>query len=399
MGSAPAEAGPAPGREARFRAALLAHFGANRRPLPWRSDRNEYRVAVSEFMLQQTRAETAASYYKRWLRRFPDWDALARASSDEVVREWQGLGYYARARNLHRAARMVRDEFGGRLPADPRALKALPGVGDYTAAAIASIVHGSPAAAVDGNVRRVLSRLLDVADPAQSQLRREASRLLDPERPGDFNEAMMELGATVCLPRAPRCDACPVAGFCAARAAGTAHRRPAPRRRRSVRKAAFASAVLVDAADRTLLVRRPETGLLAGMWEFPGNEFACSADASPPAGVIASLARRRLHELGVDAAAKAAASPLAPVKHAFTHFRATYHPVVVALPGAAPQNATPRENARLVAVSRDAFEQFALPVAQQKIALALERWLSACNLRKPLPAGSERATSATLDRP
>lgn len=382
-------------------------------------------------MLQQTRVETVIPYYRRWLRRFPNWDALAGASSDEVVREWQGLGYYARARNLHRAARIVRDDFGGRLPADAHALKTLPGVGDYTAAAVASIVHGSPAAAVDGNVRRVLSRLLNVADPAPSQLRREASRLLDPERPGDFNEAMMELGATVCLPRKPRCGACPVAGFCAARAAGVASRRPSRPRRRSVPQTVFASAVLVDSESRTLLVRRPEKGLLAGMWEFPGAELPGPAGALPPTELIVSTARRRLEELGVAAALKAKARPLAPVKHAFTHLRATYHPVVVELGWAGPRdspapavaalrgrnspdsgNDSPAptddarsparsasrrlpENRRLVTVSRAGFQQLALSAAQQKIALALERWLAAREPPRPPPPRSQPAIPAT----
>lgn len=395
-------------------------------------------------MLQQTRAETVIPYYRRWLRRFPSWDALARASSDEVVREWQGLGYYARARNLHRAARIVRDDFGGCLPADTHALKTLPGVGDYTAAAVASIVHGSPAAAVDGNVRRVLSRLLNVADPVPSQLRREASRLLDPERPGDFNEAMMELGATVCLPRKPRCDACPVAGFCAARAAGVASLRPSRPRRPRVRELAVASAVLVDSRGRTLLVRRPDKGLLAGMWEFPGAELPGTAGPRPPAELIASLAARRLEELGVPAASTAQAQPLAPVKHAFTHLRATYHPVVVELgwagprdspasaavdaarpsappapptaaakarpteqfgdapasvaaarPPARPPARKPPENRRLVAVSPAGFRQLALPVAQQKIALALERWLAGRDPSRPPPPRSEPEIPAT----
>ena len=395
-------------------------------------------------MLQQTRAETVIPYYRRWLRRFPNWDALARASSDEVVREWQGLGYYARARNLQRAARIVRDDFGGRLPADAHVLKVLPGVGDYTAAAVASIVHGLPAAAVDGNVRRVLSRLLNVADPVPSQLRREASRLLDPERPGDFNEAMMELGATLCLPRQPRCGACPVAGFCAARAAGVASRRPSRPRRPRVRELAVASAVLVDSEGRTLLVRRPEKGLLAGMWEFPGAELPGPSRARPPAELIASLAARRLEELGVAAASTAQAQLLAPVKHAFTHLRATYHPVVVELgwagprdspasaavdatrpsappaPPAAAANARPTEqfgyapafaddarpparpparkppeNCRMVAVSRAGFQPLALPSAQQKIALALERWMAAREPSRPPPPGFEPEIPAT----
>ncbi|MYE16725.1 MAG: A/G-specific adenine glycosylase, partial [Gemmatimonadetes bacterium] len=153
-----------------FRSALLAHFDRHRRPLPWRADRNPYRVTVSEFMLQQTRVETVGPYYARWLQRFPDWDALAAAPLDDVLLEWEGLGYYSRARNLHRTARAVRERYGGELPADPAALRTLPGVGEYTAGAVASIAFGRPVPAVDGNVRRVLARLLDLARPTPSQL-------------------------------------------------------------------------------------------------------------------------------------------------------------------------------------------------------------------------------------
>ena len=196
-----------------FRRALLGHFDRSRRALPWRSERTPYRVMVSEFMLQQTRVETVIPYYERWLRRFPGWEALADAGEDEVLRAWTGLGYYRRARNLHRAARVVRERFGGELPKEPAALKRLPGVGEYTAGAVASIAFGRAVPAVDGNVRRVLCRILDVAAPTAGRLREEAARLVDPGRPGDFNEALMELGATVCTPRAPGCGGCPVRGW------------------------------------------------------------------------------------------------------------------------------------------------------------------------------------------
>ena len=360
----------------RFRAVLLDHFDRTRRPLPWRTARTSYRVLVSEFMLQQTRADTVAPYFARWLRRFPSWDVLAAASLDDVVREWQGLGYYARARNLHRTARIVQQRFGGRLPAEPRALMELPGVGEYTAAAIASIVHGRAVAAVDGNVRRVVARLLDVADPPASEVRRTAGRLLDPRRPGDFNEAMMELGATLCRPRKPRCDACPVAAFCKARAAGTAARRPIRRRSRGLREAVFASAIFLDSRGRALLAKRPDKGLLAGMWEFPGAEaFASEAENQPETpGKLESIARRRVAGFGFAAGA---CERLEPVKHAFSHFRATYHPVIVAEPpGASAPKRLPAD-ARLVPVRPSGFRSVALPAAQQKIAELLQRRLAA----------------------
>lgn len=429
-----------------FRAALLAHFDRHARPMPWRSGRDAYRVVVSEFMLQQTRAETVAPYYERWLRRFPGWDALADAGEDDVLRAWQGLGYYARARNLHRTARIVRDQHGGALPAELSALRELPGVGEYTAAAIASIVHGLPAAAVDGNVRRVLARLFDAADPAPPQLRAQASRLLDRDRPGDFNEAMMELGATICVPGVPRCDACPVTDRCRARAAGTAARRPTRRRRGKLRQADFVSVVFVDAAGCALLVRRPGKGLLAGMWEFPSVEMAGRAGTPrisepadrgrsrgrggrpggetaepPPARLLASLASSRLDELGVAVAACEEPACLEPVRHAFTHFRATYHPVVFAGAVAPPSDhaawpgerlasssagadglgapARLRDDARMTPACASGFRPFALPVAQQKIAVQLEHWLAGRPASSPPGGRGSRPLAGSRPRP
>lgn len=375
---------PAPVDAERFRSALLDHFDRTRRPLPWRTDRTPYRVLVSEFMLQQTRAETVLPYYARWLRRFPSWDALAAASADDVVREWQGLGYYARARNLHRAAQIVRARFGGRLPAEPHALMELPGVGEYTAAAVASIVHGRAVAAVDGNVRRVVARLLDAADPPASKVRRTAERLLDPRRAGDFNEAMMELGATLCRPGNPRCGACPVAAFCRARAAGTAARRPVRRRRPSLRRAVFASAVFLDSRGRALLAKRPGKGLLAGMWEFPGSELPPGAAAGPPqaAEAIEELACRRLAGFGVAAGAR---ERLEPVEHAFSHFRATYRPVLVAERSGAGRPKRLPPGARLVPACPAGFRSVALPAAQRKIAVLLLRRLAS----GPVPSRQE----------
>ena len=320
-----------------FRRALLDHFDRRRRPLPWRRGRTPYRVMVSEFMLQQTRAETAVPYYDRWLRRFPGWDALADAPADDVMLAWKGLGYYRRAQNLHRTAMIVRERYDGRLPEDPVELRTLPGVGEYTAGAVASIAFGFPVPAVDGNVKRVLSRLMDVGDPTAALLRDEATRLLDPERPGDFNEAMMELGATVCTPRTPRCADCPVRPHCMADKAGTVGDRPLVRQRRPLPRVDYVTAVIVRPAASsptaaTLLTRRPATGLLAGMWEFPTTELhrhpagAPVATTSPTSATLTNAALQLLATLGLSG--DPVAHP-APVKHTFSHFHATYHPVIV----------------------------------------------------------------------
>ena len=336
-----------------FRRTLLDHFDRSRRPLPWRSERTPYRVMVAEFMLQQTRVETVVPYYERWVRRFPGWEALADADEDEALREWTGLGYYRRARNLHRVARVVRERFGGELPEEPAALKQLPGVGEYTAGAVASIAFGQAVPAVDGNVRRVLCRLLDVAAPTAGRLREEAARLVDPRRPGDFNEALMELGATVCTPRAPGCGVCPVRGWCRARVAGTVAERPARRPRRRVPRVEYAVAVVVgrggergDPGSRptiVLLRKRPDSGLLAGMWDFPSAELVGD---EKPGDVIAAAATRLLEDLGVPARPT---TPLPPVRHTFTHLHATYHPIIC-LPHSdilRPTDATHADTSRL----------------------------------------------------
>ncbi|MDP9349789.1 MAG: A/G-specific adenine glycosylase, partial [Gemmatimonadota bacterium] len=187
---------------------LLRWYDAHRRDLPWRAEGppDPYRVWLSEVMLQQTRVETVKPYFRRWLERFPTLAALAEAPQDEVLKAWEGLGYYSRARNFHRAAREVVERYGGEVPGDAAAFRALPGVGRYTAGAVLSIAFGRPEPVVDGNVRRVFARLLDDPDPAEGALWALAEALVPGARPGDLNQALMELGATVCVPRNPRCE-------------------------------------------------------------------------------------------------------------------------------------------------------------------------------------------------
>lgn len=343
---------PAEERDEFIRRALLEHFDGTARNLPWRTDRTPYRVLVSEFMLQQTRVETVVPYYHRWLRRFPDLQALADASLDEVLKAWEGLGYYSRARNLHRTAREIRRRYGGELPSTKAELKTLPGIGEYTAGAVSSIAFSRSDPAVDGNVRRVLSRLEDLEDPGAAALQDRASALLDPSRPGDFNEALMELGATICRPRDPHCGDCPLSRVCRALAAGTVARRPRPKRRKAPRHVTIPVAVVLDAADRALFVRRPHGGLLGGLWEFPER-----------VRLRPSLPVQDEWEME-------------PVRHAFTHLHATYRPtilrVMLALTvDAAIEDAT---EARWLPLART--DGLALPVAQQRIASAALHWLS-----------------------
>ncbi|MFQ5946291.1 MAG: A/G-specific adenine glycosylase, partial [Anaerolineae bacterium] len=218
---------------------FLAWYENHQRPLPWRDGSDPYAIWVAEVMLQQTQARTVVPYYTKFIRRFPTAESLAAASLDEVLKAWEGMGYYARARNLHDAARRVVERHGGRVPDTLATLRELPGIGRYTAGAIVSIAYGIPAPALDANARRVLSRVYLVdGDPGdraiETQLWDLAGSLVPPERPGDFNQAIMELGATICLPRRPKCGRCPVARRCGARELGRQEeipRRAAPRRR------------------------------------------------------------------------------------------------------------------------------------------------------------------------
>jgi A/G-specific adenine glycosylase len=251
--------------------ALLGWYDRHRRELPWRATRDPYRIWVAEVMLQQTTVKTVLPYYSAFLERFPTLRALAEEPEEEVLAAWSGLGYYHRARNLHRGAQAIAERHAGRFPRALDAALAVPGVGLYTASAVLSIAHGLPLPVVDGNVRRVLARLLALRGP---QFRKDgpyynrAEELLDRERPGDWNQALMELGATVCLPRNPACAACPVRRRCRARALGIVDELPEGRVRRAAVDVTVAAA-LVERSGRVLLVRRPRGRLLDRMWEVP----------------------------------------------------------------------------------------------------------------------------------
>ena len=253
------------------RRALLSWYDRHRRELPWRRTTDPYRVWVSEVMLQQTTVKTATPYFEAFLKRFPTLQALAEEPEEEVLGAWSGLGYYHRARNLHRGAQHVAERHGGRFPKTLEAALAVPGVGLYTASAILSIAHGLALPVVDGNVRRVLARLLALRGPEYRKdgpYYNRAEELLDRERPGDWNQALMELGATVCTPRDPGCEACPLRSRCRARALGVVDELPEGRARRAPVDVQVAAA-LVERDGKVLLVRRPEGRLLGRMWEVP----------------------------------------------------------------------------------------------------------------------------------
>lgn len=307
---------PTPPGVKALRRALLAWYRGRARDLPWRRSRDPYAVLVSEFMLQQTQVTTVLPYYRSFLERFPSMEALAAASEDSVRTAWSGLGYYRRARNLQAATRTLVRDHDGRLPDSFEALRSLPGVGDYTAAALGSIVHGLPKGVVDGNVIRVLTRLAGIADPptrvaVRRKLQDLADRLVEPDAPGDWNQAMMELGATLCTPRAPRCGECPWEKACRARAQGKSEAYPTRAPARAPVAVERAAAVL-RRRDRVLLVIRRDPRLLDGTWEFPGVEV-------PPGGNARQLLAEHLAAtLGVEARVGTEA---AQVRHAITHRR------------------------------------------------------------------------------
>jgi A/G-specific adenine glycosylase len=276
---------------------VLAFYRDHRRDLPWRRTRDAYAIWVSEIMLQQTRVATATPYFERWMARFPSVHALAEAPLDEVLAAWSGLGYYRRARNLHRGAREVVARYGGQVPGSAEALRALPGVGRYTAGAIASVAFGEPAPIVDGNVARVLARLYAIDDDIKAtatsrRLWSRAAALVPAEAPGDFNQGLMELGATVCTPSSPRCGRCPLTALCRARARGLEGELPrTPRRKRASELPLLASsAAWIERGGRVLLARRPAEGLFGGLWELPQAEGGPAKLAELFAGAATLLA-------------------------------------------------------------------------------------------------------------
>ena len=293
---------------------LLAWYGGHARVLPWRPAGGErpdpYRVWLSEVMLQQTTVAAVEPYFRRFVERWPDVRALAGASLDEVLHAWQGLGYYARARNLHACARVVVEDMGGRFPDSEQGLGALPGIGTYTAAAIAAIAFSRRAAAVDGNAARVLARLFAVEDPLPgggARLRSLARALVPAARPGDFAQAMMELGATLCTPRRPACGRCPWSAACAARRAGNPEAYPVRRPRKAKPTWRGVAFWTVRADGCVLLRRRPEIGLLGGMMEVPSTDWRADDWSLAEARRLAPAVARWRRLPGV-------------VRHTFTHF-------------------------------------------------------------------------------
>ncbi len=306
---------------ANFQTDLLAWYDREAADLPWRQTTDPYRIWLSEIMLQQTQVATVIPYYERFLAAFPTVNDLATAPLDAVLKLWEGLGYYSRARNLHRAAQIVSTEHAGQFPTTAAELLKLPGIGRYTAGAIASIAFGENVPVLDGNVIRVFARLLDLSDDVtqtatKNKLWQRAEDWLPAQRTGDYNQALMELGRTVCKPRNPLCGACPLQTTCQAFANNTQAERPVKTPKAPVPHYDVAAGIIWNADGKLLIAQRPMDGLLGGLWEFPGGKQE-DGESLP-----ACLQRELREELAIEVQVN---DLFVVVQHGFTHFKITLH--------------------------------------------------------------------------
>lgn len=341
-----------------FQSSLNHWFSEEARDLPFRRTKEPYKVYLAEIMLQQTRVAQGTPYYERFLEKFPTIEALAKAHEDDVLKAWEGLGYYTRARNLHKAAGIIVEEYGGTFPSAPEVLQLLPGVGRYTAGAIASIAFNVPVPVLDGNVKRVLARLdaldneIDLPDTEQ-QLWQRAAALVPVKSPGDFNQAMMELGARICTPKAPLCESCPVQKYCDAFAQNLQHELPRRVPQKSVPR--YEVVVAVISKDGEYLIgRRPSAGFLGGLWEFPGGKIQQGENAQN------ALVRECREELGVEVRV---GGLIAIANHAYTHFKVTLNVYRCSIIKGRPKAHTHTE---LRWVSAEQFKDYAFPKGNHK---------------------------------
>lgn len=348
-----------------FRRALLRWYKKNKRSLPWRNTQDPYKIWVSEVLLQQTQVKTVIPYYENFISEFPDVQSLSRASLDRVLKVCEGAGYYARIRNLKKASDVVCGEFLGKIPQDTGDLRKIPGVGEYTAAAVSSIAFGMREPVLDGNVKRVLARLfcikneISLAETLQ-EMREKSRWLMGRASPGDFNQAMMELGAVVCVPGNPNCDVCPVKNFCEAAGKNTQDRFPVKKRKKAPPH--FPCAVgIIYKAGKILISKRKPDGFLGGLWEFPGGKVN---EGETPAQC---LHREVKEETGIKIKIHHA---LASVKHAYTHFRVTLYPFVCEWESG---DARPLSGEKVLWVKPAALKNFAFPSANRKIFPLLRR--------------------------
>lgn len=344
---------------------LLEWYARRRRTLPWRDHPDPYVVLVAEVMAQQTRLETVLPYFERWMARFPTIEALAHAEEQEVLALWEGLGYYRRARHLHRAAREIVARHGGHVPADPRDLMALPGIGPYTAAAVAAIAFGRDVPMVDGNVLRVFARLFVVEAPVDTAagrraIERLAAEHLPPGQASAYNQALMDLGAQICTPRQPQCAACPLRDLCRAYAQGAPTAYPRRKPKRPVPHYTVTAAV-IRRDGQVLLAQRPAEGLLGNLWEFPGGKV------EPGESLEEALVREIHEELAATVQVEA---PFGVYRHAYSHFKVTLHAFLCRLVAGEPR---PVEAQAVRWVPLAALDEFPMGKIDRRIARQIQK--------------------------
>lgn len=354
-------------RDTDFSTRLLDWYRKHRRDLPWRKTRDPYRIWVSEVMLQQTTVPAVIPYYRKWMKLFPDVQSLSRAPLQSVLKAWEGLGYYQRAKNLHRAVKIILKDHRGTIPGDYESLRKLPGFGPYTAAAVASLAFDSPIPVIDANVRRVLMRLKGLrrnADPKHDKsLLGFLAPLLPENRMGTFNQAMMELGALVCRPKYPLCLICPVIDFCKASQQGTQEIIPLPTKR--VTKKVEAVIAVIEKDGKYLIQKRPSEGLLADLWEFPGGK------KQPGESFAEALRREVREELGVELSE---AELLTTVRHAYTMFQVTLYVYTCRL----KQEPRFKKNSQRW-ISLKGLHRYPVPSGTAKVVKFLEAYLGAAS--------------------
>lgn len=345
---------------------LLAWYDKSQRPLPWRKDHAPYQIWISEIMLQQTRVQTALPYYQRWMARFPDVAAVAEASEDEILKHWEGLGYYSRARNIHATARALMERFDGTLPRSSRTLLSLPGIGSYTAGAIMSLAFNEDTPAVDGNVERVFARVFNIDTPVKEKpgadLIREIAREILPK--GDarrFNQALMDLGALVCTPGTPECQRCPIRDSCLSLRRGVVEKRPVRGEKKRSTAIEVAVGVLLR-GDRIFIQKRPASGLMPNLWEFPGGKI--EAGETPEEALVRELRE----ELGVQVRPL---EKIALIRHSYTSFRVALHAYYCTLRDEA---AEPKLRSAVESrwASRKELDDYAFPSANRRLIKLLQ---------------------------
>jgi A/G-specific adenine glycosylase len=311
---------------------LLAWYAVNARRMPWRGSTDPYEIWISEVMLQQTRVETVIPYFVRWMETFPDIVSLSESDENQVLKHWEGLGYYSRARSILKTARIVCDRFGGKFPSAVKELLSLPGIGKYTAGAISSIAFGSKEAVLDGNVKRVLARVFAYGEPVntpegENHLWNIASSLVPDGNAGEYNQAVMDLGATICLPLNPKCDVCPISSLCESYKGNKQSTYPVLNEKMPIPHITVCAAIIMD-QTKVLIARRPSKGLLGGMWEFPGGKQELGETLQD------ALVREIKEELGTEINVL---DPFNIYKHAYTHFRVTLHAFLAEITGHPPR--------------------------------------------------------------